>query len=559
MAVTIGFMALIFLRLFSLQVINHNYYQTLATNQHEFEKIIEPRRGNIYLTPQKSDKPLLVATNLQKPFVYAVPKEIINPANIAVKLGRVLKMSQQEILTRLSTGNQNYVILKKQLSDEAASEVRQEKLAGIYLDDESLRFYPEKTLASHVLGFVGFRGNERVGQYGIEAKFEQELAGQAGILGADRDVGGGLISFSTKNFVSPQHGDDIYLTLDPAIQFKVEQVLKAAVQKHGADAGSVIVMDPKTGAILALANQPDFNPNDYSKAGDVSVYRNLAVSVDYEPGSVFKSITMASAINEGKVTPDTTYQDDGKVTVDDREIKNSDGQSHGIENMTEVLNKSLNTGAVFVERQLGNDLFRKYVKNFGFGKVTNVELPAESNGNLNNLNQKGNVFFATASFGQGITVTPIQLVQAYSVLANRGIMVKPYLVSKIVHEDGTAAETEPKNLGQIIDPKTASIVASMLVDVIENGHGKRAGVKGYYIAGKTGTAQVAFTNRTGYYPNKNIGTFIGFGPVDNPAFLMIVRIDNPKDVKFAESTAAPAFSDIANFILNYLQITPSRQ
>ncbi len=210
------------------------------------------------------------------------------------------------------------------------------------------------------------------------------------------------------------------------------------------------------------------------------------------------------------------------------------------------------------EQQFGNDVFKKYVDKFGFGKPIDFELPCQSSGNLKNLDKKGNVFFATASFGQGITVSPLQMVQAYSAIANEGKMVKPYVIKKIVHPDGSEDVTKPADAVDVIDAKTASTISAMLVDVVENGHGKKAAVKGYYIGGKTGTAQVPFPDKVGYDPNKNIGSFIGFGPVDNPQFLMLVRIDNPKDVKFAESTAAPAFGEIASFILNYLQIPPSR-
>lgn len=226
--------------------------------------------------------------------------------------------------------------------------------------------------------------------------------------------------------------------------------------------------------------------------------------------------------------------------------------------MITVLDESLNTGAIFAEQQIGNDTFKKYVKDFGFGKSVDLRLPGQVPGNLNNLNQKGNVFFATASFGQGITVTPLQMLQSYTALANGGKMVKPYLVDKIEYPDGTEDVTKPDPGKQVINSKTASTLSAMLVDVVENGHGKKAGVPGYYIAGKTGTAQVASADHAGYDPNRNIGSFIGYGPVDDPKFLMLVRIDNPKDVSFAESSAAPAFSQIASFILNYLQVPPSR-
>ena len=547
------------IKLFDLQILNYEYYQNLATRQQGSVKTILPKRGEIYLSPiEGKGEPLLVATNITKNLVFAVPKQINNPGNIAAKLAPLLQTSTTEIETRLSSGNPTYVLLKKQLSDEVSEHISEMKLLGIYLEPETLRYYPEKNLVSQVLGFLGFKNDTRVGQYGIEGKFEKNLAGSSGEMGIEKDEAGRWITLTSRSFTPAQDGDNIFLTIDPAIQFKAQAVLKSSVEAHQAESGSAVVLDPRTGAVLAMANYPDFDPNEYSKVKDIAVFSNNIVTSEYEPGSVFKPITMSAAINEQKVTPDTTYTDTGLLEIDDRKIQNSDGKANGEQTMTQVLEKSLNTGAVFAEQQLGNDLFRKYVKDFGFGSLLDFELPGQAKGNIDNLNRKGNIFFATASFGQGITVTPLQLATAFTAFANGGKMMNPYVVKKIVHSDQTENETFPRQISQVIDPKTAASLSAMLVNVVENGHGKQAAVKGYYIAGKTGTAQVAFTDRSGYDPNRNIGTFVGFGPVDNPAFVALVRIHSPKNVKFAESTAAPAFGEIASFILNYLQIPSSR-
>jgi stage V sporulation protein D (sporulation-specific penicillin-binding protein) len=546
---------LIIFRMFNLQVLNHKYYAVLAADQHEFEKTILPARGEIYLSG--SSQPVLAATNVTKNIIYAVPKEVKEPSQTAAKLASVLGLPVSEILEKITVSS-NYSPIKKQVDDSTAKLIKELMLPGIGTEPENVRFYPEKNLASHVLGFLGFRGDQRVGQYGVEGNFEEKLAGTKGVLGLEKDVAGRWITVASRNFVQAQNGDNIHLTIDSAIQYKAQEVLKRTVQEHAAAQGSVVVLNPKTGAILALSNYPDFDPNEYNKVEDARIYTNNVLTADYEPGSVFKPITMAAAINEGKVTPDSTYEDTGVVEMDDFKIKNSDGKAYGIQNMTQVLEKSLNTGMVYVEQQLGHSTFRDYVKKFGFGKKTKIELPNEILGNLDNLEKKGDIFFATSSYGQGITVTPIQLVTAYTALANGGKMMQPYIVQKIVHPNGKEEKTEPEKIAQVIDGKTAAQVSAMLVNVIENGHGKRAAVKGYYLAGKTGTAQVAYKDRVGYDPTKNIGTFVGYGPVDNPQFLMLVRIDHPKDVKFAETTAAPAFGEIASFILNYLQVPPSR-
>jgi cell division protein FtsI/penicillin-binding protein 2 len=465
-----------------------------------------------------------------------------------------------EVANKIS-GTGSFTVIKKQVEDPVARKLELLKLKGVYLQEQDVRFYPQKDLAAQVIGFLGYDSKDRekrVGQYGVEGKYQDKLAGNAGVLDADTDPLGTWITTASRSFVPASDGDDIYLTIDPLIQYKAEEILKTTLSSHGADSGTIVVVNPKTGAVLAMANVPEFDLNNYGKVEDQSIYNNKVLSADYEPGSVFKPLTMAAAINEKKVTPQTTYKDEGVLQIDDKQIKNSDPTPLGEQNMIQVLVQSLNTGAVFAQQQIGNDIFKKYVERFGFGKSVKFDLSGQVTGDVKNLDRKGNIFFATASYGQGITVTPLQLIQAYTALANGGKMMTPYVVNKIVHDDGSEDIPRPESGIQVIQPQTAAQISAMLVDVVENGHGKKAAVPGYYIAGKTGTAQVAYKDRSGYDPNTNIGTFIGFGPRENPQFLALVRIDNPKDVKFAESTAAPAFGELANYILTYLQVPPSR-
>ncbi len=332
--------------------------------------------------------------------------------------------------------------------------------------------------------------------------------------------------------------------------------MEKTIHDHGADSGSVIVMNPKTGAILAMAGAPDFDPNQFNKATDPRVFSNEATIGNFEPGSTLKALTMAAAINDGKMTPDTTYTDTGRVEVDNYVIKNAEGGPRGVQTMTEALDYSLNTGAIFAQTLLGNKDFLKYINAFGLGKKTGIELP-EGSGDLTGLKGNITVNYYTASFGQGITVTPIQLVQAYSALANGGKMMKPFVVQTKINPDGSRVNTDPKVINQVITTQTANAISAMLVDVVENGFGKRAAVPGYFLAGKTGTAQVVGANGK-YDPTNNIGSFIGYGPVEDPKFLMLVRVDHPRDVQFAESTAGPAWGEIAKFILNYYNVPPTR-
>lgn len=436
------------------------------------------------------------------------------------------------------------------------------KIDGIAFMMKKHRFYPEKNIGSHILGFVGHDNDEWHGQYGLEGFFDDELYGKSGSIKTEKSAGGNLIIINDREYNKPQNGDDLILTINKAIQFTACQKLNEAVLRHGADSGSIIIMEPKTGAILAMCSSPDYDPNNYKDVSDIKIYNNEAIFSQYEPGSIFKAITMAAALDQEKVSPDTTFEDTGVVKIANYEIKNSDLKAHGIVTMTEVLEESLNVGAIFAMRKTGEEIFGQYVKNFGFGEKVGIELETESQGDIKNLigeerNKELNA--ATASFGQGIAVTPLQMVAAFGAIANGGILMKPYLVKELVKIDGSKITTQPKEIRRVISERASMLLGGMLVNVVENGHGKRAGVKGYFVAGKTGTAQVPRKDKKGYEPNAHIGSFAGFAPADDPRFVMLVRIDRPRDVEWAESSAAPLFGEIAEFLLNYFEVPKERK
>ncbi len=544
-------------RLFYLQVINGNSAREEASAQHSIYKKLLPSRGEIKLADKNSLDTFPIAANLKSYLAYAVPGDIINAKETAMGLAPVLGLDEKELQAKITQAGKKYVPLKKQLTDEQQQKIKDLKLSGIYFDSEDVRYYPEKNLLSQVLGFVGYSGDKKTGLYGLERYFEKDLAGSVGELYTEKDASGVSIFVSNRKEQPAVDGADIILTIDKNIQFQAESVIKDSVVRNGADSGSVIVIDPKTGKVLAMANYPDYDPNFYNKVEDPRDFRNDSVTGNYEPGSIFKPFTMAAAINEGKITPDTTYTDTGSVVIDNYTIKNSDNKGHGVQTMTQVLEQSLNTGVIFAKEQIGNPKFYEYVKNFGFGQNTGIEL-SEAKGSLDNLKANIAVNYHTATFGQGISATPIQLVQAFTALANEGKMMKPYLVLSKIYPDGKTENSQPQVVRQVISAKTANMVSAMLVNVVENGHGKKAGVPGYYIAGKTGTAQVPKKDGRGYEENNNIGSFIGYGPVEDPQFLMLVRINHPRDVTFAETTAAPAWGQLAQFILNYYHIAPTR-
>ena len=346
------------------------------------------------------------------------------------------------------------------------------------------------------------------------------------------------------------------------MQFEVEKILKRAMEKFSADSGTVIVMDSKTGKILAMANQPSFDPNDFSKTEDISTFSNPAISESYESGSVFKAFTEAIGLDTGKISPTSTYVDTGIVSEAGYSIRNSDLKANGLQTMTQVLEKSLNTGVIYIEKLVGNKLFADYVKRFGFGQKTGIDLPGELAGNTVNLNDsKTTINFFTAAFGQGIAVTPLQLAAGYGALANSGMLMKPQIIDKIQYADGRIEQIEPQEVRQVVSKATADQMGSMLRSVVTDGHGKRADVPGYLVGGKTGTAQVAKTGSKGYEVGMNIGSFGGYAPINSaandPQFVVLVKIVNPKGVEWAESSAAPTFGQVMKFLLEYYKVRPT--
>ncbi|HLC45081.1 MAG TPA: penicillin-binding protein 2 [Patescibacteria group bacterium] len=553
-----GVIGLLSVRLFVLQISQGGYWRDLAESQHVLAQELLPKRGEVYIQDRDSPNPTLAIANVNRPTLYVVPQEVQDAKGLATKLASQLQLDRNEIQKKIEDQSRKYVPLVRVLPSEEADRLKAQKLPGVHLEDQFTRAYPEGELAAQVLGFFGFDGDERSGRYGIEKFFDKDLTGTPGSVEGTQDHRGDITTSGQRRVIPAQDGISLVLTLDRAIQFKAEEVLKRTVQQYEAKGGSVVVISPKTGAILAMANYPTFDPNTYGSASDVSVFNNNTVSEPFEPGSIMKPMTMAGGLEEGVITPDTKFTDPGSVTLENFTIRNSQNKTYGEVTMTQVLEESINTGAIFAEQQLGHEKFGKYIEAFGFGSLTGIELPFESKGNISNLSRGGSLYAATISYGQGFTATPLQLVAAYAAIAAGGEYHEPYIVEERRISSGAIEKTKPQVVRRVISEHAAATLAAMLVSVVERGHGKRAEVPGYFIAGKTGTAQVAYENRIGYDPAKTIGSFAGFGPVEDPVFAMIVKIDQPKDVRFAEVTAAPAFGEIAQFILNYYQVPHSR-
>lgn len=548
--------AAIFARLYFLQIVSHASYRALAEGQHTLFRQLFAQRGEIFLRDKNGVYP--VAVNQQIKMAYAVPKEMNNPREESFRLAQILQLDREELENKFSNPEDMYEVLKHRLSDSEIAAIQSADLKGVHLSDETYRYYPAAELASNVLGFVGWKDQDFGGRYGLEAYLNSKLSGQSGTILHDRDAAGRWVAIGNRQITPAKNGNSYVLTIDHIVQYETEKILKSAAEKFKADSGSIIVMEPETGKILSMASYPTFNPNEYSKVGNISAYRNQAVNDPYECGSVFKTITLSAGLDSGKITPDTTYTDTGAISEAGYTIKNSDLKASGVQTMTQVLEKSLNTGAIYAEKLLGNKNFADYVRRFGFGEKTGIDLPGESGGNLNNLkNLKSDIQFFTASFGQGITVTPIQLISAYSAIANGGVLMKPQIIEKVIHADGSEEIIRPQEARRVISEKAAMQAGQMLRSVVVNGHGKRADVPGYPVGGKTGTAQVAGTETSGYIEGISVGSFAGFAPVDNPKFAVLVKIDNPKEIQWAESSAAPTFGELMKFLLEYYNIEPT--
>ncbi|MEA3295909.1 MAG: penicillin-binding protein 2 [Patescibacteria group bacterium] len=424
---------------------------------------------------------------------------------------------------------------------------------NIEQDNVLKRYYPQEFLASQIIGFMGGEG---AGQYGLEGYYDDVLKGEEKFFEQERNP---WIGFFSANKNAPTKGVDFVLSLDYNIQSKAKRLLENAREKFNIEAGEIIVMDPMSGKILAMANFPNFNPNNYSSEKDFEIFQNSATQKIFEPGSVFKAITMAAAIDQNKITPQTEYVDKGFEKIDNYVISNYNDKVYGKRNMIEVLEKSINTGAIFAERTMGDKIFLEYIERFGFFEPTGVDLQNEVFSKNKELKKGYKTSFATASFGHGIEVTPIQLAVAYSAIANGGKLVKPYIAEKKIFENNRTIETETEIIkDNVISVKTASQLTAMLTRVIENSYVDKAKIPGYYLAGKTGTSQMAFSainiHKKGY-SDKTWQTFIGFGPSFDPKFLILVKLDNP-NTKTAEYSAVPVFKDLAKYIIDYLEIPP---
>lgn len=560
----VAFGLVLFGRLCYLQVVMHGKYQAQAADEHTRKYEIPARRGQLYVHDGTELVPVVLNQTLK--ILYADPRYVGDKTEVSAKLAAVTGASAADYRRRLETGIE-YAVLDRKLSSAIADKIKALKLPGIGLSDADYRTYPEGSLAAQVLGFVNADG---AGQYGVEGYLDGQLGGTPGQLAAKTDTHGIPIATADNVVKLPVNGKSYVLTIDRNIQAMAEQELAEQVAKVKAKSGSIVVMDP-TGEVRAMANYPTFDPNSYSSVTDYNVFINQVVTSQFEPGSGIKAFTLAAGLDQGKIKPDTTYDDTNCLTVGDRKICNAEGDKPGKnKTMTMVLRDSLNTGVVFVLRMLGGDankinsngkklLYDYFTKHFGFGTRTGIEQAGEASGVI--LPPSTNdVTYANMTFGQGMSTTMIQVVAAMAAIANGGTLYQPTVVSGTLNTDGTVTASSPKKVNDhVMSPGAIKDVNEMLQVVVQHGSGYIAGGMnpGYKIAGKTGTAQIPRLDGKGYIDGANIGSFVGFAPADKPRFVVMVRINEPGVKGFAETTTVPVFGDVCRWLFKYYGIAPS--
>ncbi|MEC9488051.1 MAG: stage V sporulation protein D [Halanaerobium sp.] len=531
-------------RLTWIQVIKKEEYEDKALTQRLRSLKVQPKRGIIY------DRNMIeLALSASADTVVAFPAEIKDPAATARELAGILSLDEETIYEKI-TKRAAAVYLERKVSPEKAALIKRKQLPGISFTEESKRFYPRDQLAAHLLGFAGI---DSQGLWGIEYYYDQILQGNAGRIVSEKDAAGREIPLGLEKYFPSEDGCDIVLTVDHVIQYIVERELDKALEEHEAVGGSIVVMDPQTGEVLAMASRPDFNPNQFAKFPQ-NTWRNIAISDSYEPGSTFKIVTTAAALEEGVVTPNDRFFDPGFIKVGGERIGCWKAGGHGSQTFAEVVQNSCNPGFVQVGMRLGKDRFYKYIKAFGFGEETGIDLPGEAGGIVYSYDEMGPVELATISYGHGIAVTPIQLATAASAAVNGGRLLKPMIVKKVLSADGEVLkEFQPEVRRQVISPETSKLTRELLYLVVEQGTGGGAKIPGYQIGGKTGTAK--------YYNQEMYdSSFLGFVPVDKPQLVILIVLNKVTSYPYyGGQIVAPIFKSVARDILRYLEIPPQSQ
>lgn len=554
-------LALLFMgKLFLLQIVHGEQYAERADRQYVTPAGNIFERGSIFF--QGKDGNLVSAATMQTGYKVAiVPRDITDPETLYNKLAQhIPDLDHDDFIERALRSNDPYEEIAFQLPREMADAITADDLDDVRVYKQKWRSYPGKKLASHMIGFLGFDvdGVTLNGRYGLERYYDDVLRrdSQSLYINFFAEV---FSNISTLLAEDDSLEGDIILTVEPTVQAHLETTIAQISEKWSSEETGAIIIHPQTGAIYAMARTPAFDLNNFSQVKDTGVFRNPFVENVFEMGSIMKPLVMAAALDTGTVTANTSYYDDGSVTVGDRTIYNYDKKGRGQVTMQDVLNHSLNTGMVYIEQHMQKKDFKNYMLSYGLGEKTGIDLPNETAGLVSNLNTNRDVEYANISFGQGIAVTPIGMVRALTSLANNGKMTQPYLVDKIKYTNGLVKKHDTKESDQLFSLETADEITRMLVEVVDSTlQGGKAKLDYYSIAAKTGTAQIP-SPQGGYYGDRNLHSFFGYFPAYDPQFLVFLYTIHPKNVKYSSQTLADPFMETAKFLLNYYDVVPDRE
>ena len=535
---------IIIVKLISFQISSNsnrsNYFRTTK---------IASKRGRIF---DRNKQPLAVNQTLYR--LAIEPPKIKDKTDFINKIAPLLQIESASLEAKIDSTKQ-WQLIKTALPKETMLKVAQLKQPGIIFEEESYRYYPEASLAAHLIGFVGKNSeNDPVGYFGVEGYFEKDLSGLPGLLRSERDLSNNPIFAGTQEMLEAEDGRGLILTIDKAVQMIIKNRLKKAIKTYQAKEGCVIVVDPLNLEVLGLSCLPDFDAEQYYKF-DETFYKNSALTNLYEPGSIFKPLIVAAAVEEKAIKPNDIYNETGPLQFGEYRIQTWNNKYEGKISITRILEKSSNVGMVYIGEKLGNKKIYQYLNDYGFGKKTDIDLQGEFVNQIKPFNNWYPIDFATVTFGQGIAVTPLQMVKAFASLINGGQLLQPHVVKQI-NDNSTIRNIQKKLVKRILSTQTSEVIKKMLQSTVENGEISWAKPKGYLIGGKTGTAQVAIKGH--YDSSKTIASFIGFAPVSNPKFLTLVILKEPKTSQWGSETAAPLFFEIAKDLIVYYNIAPEQ-
>jgi stage V sporulation protein D (sporulation-specific penicillin-binding protein) len=552
------FVLIILSRLYFIQIVHGEEYSERADRQYLKPSGSLFDRGTIYF--EDKNGVLISAATLKTGYILSINNRLLkDPAKAHQKIETIIDVDDESFFFKAGKKDDPYEVILKKMSEEEALLIDELGIDGVDVIKEKWRFYPGLDVGSQMLGFVGFKGNEYAGRYGLESYYEDVL---------ERDSGREDINFFAEVFSNLSQNfkkdglrtkGDIVTTVEPSVQTFFQSRINDIQKEWNSELTAGIILNPKTGEVFAMAITPSFDLNKFNEEDNIDIFRNPIIENVYEMGSIIKPLTIAAGLDAGAITADTTYNDKGSLDLDGYTISNYDGEARGIVNMQEVLSQSLNTGVAFAVSQMGNKIFANYMRSFGLTERTGIDLPNEVAPLIDNLNSPRNIEYATASFGQGIALSPIMTARALSALANKGVMPNPHVVKRINYEIGPAKTVKIDEGRRVLKPETADEITRMLVRVVDEAlAGGTVKLKNYSVAAKTGTAQIANPREKGYYDDRFLHSFFGYFPAYNPEFLIFLYTVHPKEIRYASQTLTAPFMDVTKFLINYYEIPPDR-